>query len=97
MISKDIILRRSMRIPRHFMGTPLPPLFPHATSTLPTSLPTRPLLRHLMFLRRLRLYHLLAPPQGPDPNRSDHLGIGSLELESLVSSYLCCSLDPGTV
>jgi hypothetical protein len=93
MISKDIILRRSMRIPRHFMGTPLPPLFPHATSTLPTSLPTRLVFRHPMFLRRLRFHHFLASTQGPDPNRSYHLGIGCLELEPLVTSHLCCSLD----
>jgi hypothetical protein len=93
MISKDIILRRSMRIPRHFMGTPLPPLFPHATSTLPTSLPTRPIFRHTLLLRRLRLYHLMAPTQGPNPNRSYYLGIGSLELEPSFPSHLCCSLD----
>jgi hypothetical protein len=93
MNSKDIILRRSMRIPRHFMGTPLPPLFPHATSTLPTSLPTRLILRHTLLLRRIRFYHFLASTQGPDPNRSYYLGIGSLELESSFSPNLCCSLD----
>jgi len=62
MDSKDIILRRSMRIPRHLMGTPLSPLLPHATSTLPTPLPTRSILRHPMFLRCIRLYHFMAPP-----------------------------------
>jgi hypothetical protein len=82
-----------MRIPRHLMGTPLPPLFPHATSTLPPSLSTRLVLRHTLLLRRLRLYHFMAPSQGPDPNRSYYLGIGCLELEPLVTSHLCCPMD----
>ena len=82
-----------MRIPRHFMGTSLPPLLPHATSTLPTPLPTRLILRYPMFLRRIRLYHFMAPPQGPNPGRGYHLGIGSMELEPFVTSHLCCPVD----
>jgi hypothetical protein len=82
-----------MRIPRHFMGTPLPPLFPHATSTLPPSLPTRPIFRHTLFLRRIRLYHFMAPTQGSNSDRSYYLGIGRVELESSVTLDLCCSLD----
>jgi hypothetical protein len=93
MNSKDIILRRSMRIPRHLMGTPLSPLLPHATSTLPTSLPTRLIFRHPMFLRRFRFHHVMASTQGPNPNRRYYLGIGCLELEPPVTPYLCCSVD----
>jgi hypothetical protein len=79
------------------MGAPLPPLLPHATTTLPTSLPTRPLFRYTVLLRRIRFYHFLAPPQGPNSNRSDHLGTGCLELEPSVAIDLCFSMDEGTV
>ena len=75
------------------MGTPLPPLLPHATTTLPTPLPTRLVFRHTMLLRRLRLYHFLAPPKGPDPDRSHHPCIGCLELEPFVPIDLCLAVD----
>jgi hypothetical protein len=82
-----------MRIPRHLMGTPLPSFLPHATSTLPTSLPTRPILRHTMLLRRLRFHHFMASTTGQDPDRGYYSGIGSLELESSVTLDICCAMD----
>ena len=82
-----------MRIPRNLLGTPLPPLLPHATSTLPTPLPTRLVFRHTMLLRRLRLYHFLAPPQGQNSDRSHHPRFGCLELEPSVAIDLCFAMD----
>jgi hypothetical protein len=60
MISKGIVLRRDMRIPRHLMGTPLSPLLPHATTTFLTPLPPRTLLCDPMFLRGVRFRYFLA-------------------------------------
>ena len=82
-----------MRIPRDILGTPLPPLLPHATSALPPPLPTRLVFRHTMLLRRIRFRHFVAPPKGQDPDRSHHPRIGCLELEPFVAIDLCLALD----
>jgi hypothetical protein len=86
-----------MRIPRHLLGSPLLPLFPHATTTLPTPLPTRIVLCNPMFLRRLRLCDFLAPTTDEDSGRCCDLGIGGLVMDLFLAFDICSTLDEDKV
>lgn len=86
-----------MRIPRHFLGTALLPLLPHATTTLPTPLPPRIVLCNPMFLRRLRFRHFLAPTKNKDPGRRCDPGIGSVVMDLFLAFDICSTLDEDKV
>jgi hypothetical protein len=93
MISKGIVLRRSMRIPRHLMGAPLSPFLPHATTTLLTPLSPRTVFRYPMFLRGLRFCYFLASTEGQNSDRCCYPGAGCLELELLVTFDIRLAVD----
>jgi hypothetical protein len=86
-----------MRIPCHFLGTPLLPLFLDATTTLPTPLPPRIVLCNPMFLRRVRFRHLLASPKNEDSGRCCDLGIGGLVMDLFLAFDICSTLDEDKV
>ena len=91
--SKDRLLRRSMRIPRGLLGTPLLSLLPHATSTLPPSLPPRIVLCRTLLLCRIRFPHLLAPTTDEDPSGRCGLGLDCMELDLLFALDIRPAMD----
>jgi len=93
--SQARLLRRSLRLPRPLLGTPLSPLLPHATPTLPPPLPPRPVLRSPLLLRGVRLRHVPTATKDEGPDRSCHLDIGRLVIQSFQPAHLCEPVDEG--
>lgn len=86
-----------MRFSRGLVGTALFPLLPHATTTLPTSLPPRTVLCGTLLLRRIRLYDLLAPTSYSNTGGRCGTGSDRMVLDLLFALDLRPTLDEGEV
>lgn len=75
------------------MGTALLPILPHATSTLPPSLPPRTVLCRTLLLRRIRLYDILAPTPDEDTGSGGGTGVNCLVMDLLFPIDVRPTLD----